>query len=217
MSNLPASASIANPIDGGKLLAPSALRNLAPIVELLRHAAPATGRALEIASGTGQHVIALAQALPDLHWHPSEIAPDRIASINAYAAEAGLDNLHPAQMLDATAQGWAAQHSAYDLIYLGNLLHLIPAPSAKAILHEAAKALTPAGRFVIYGPFKRAGVLTSEGDTKFDADLRGADPAIGYKDDTWVKEVLTDAGLGAIVTQQMPANNLAFIAQREPS
>jgi len=52
--------------------------------------APRRGRALEIASGTGQHITALARALPKLVWHPTEIAAERIASINAYAAEAAL-------------------------------------------------------------------------------------------------------------------------------
>jgi hypothetical protein len=217
MSRLPPSASIANPTEGGKLLAPSALRNVAPIVELLRHAAPASGRALEIASGTGQHITALATALPNLHWHPSEIAPDRITSINAYAAEARLDNLHPAQILNAASPDWAAQHTPYDLIYMGNLLHLIPATAAVMILSEAAKALTPMGRFVIYGPFMREGVLTSDGDAKFHGELRNANPAIGYKDDVWIKQILTEVGLTAIVAQKMPANNLAFIAQQEPS
>lgn len=63
----------------------------------------------------------------------------------------------------------------------------------------------------------RAGILTSEGDAKFHSELRGANPAIGYKDDAWIKQMLTAAGLRAIVVHEMPANNLAFIAQQEPS
>ncbi|MEP1765561.1 MAG: DUF938 domain-containing protein [Sulfitobacter sp.] len=210
-------ASIATPTENGKLSAPSALRNLASIVDLLRSTAPASGRVLEIASGTGQHITALASALPDLHWHPTEIATDRIASINAYAEEAGLGNLHPAQILDAAQVGWATQHRPYDLIYMGNILHLIPMAAAATILSEAANALAPKGRFVIYGPFMRAGALTSDGDQTFHNQLQRADPAVGYKDDIWVKQILTQAGLSAIVAQDMPANNLAFIAQQEPS
>jgi len=213
MTRLPPSASIAEPLEGAKLHAPSAARNAAAIVDLLRGIAPATGRALEIASGTGQHVLALATALPHLDWHPSEIEPARLASIDAHAADARLPNLRRAQRLDATQEGWARDHAPYDLIHLGNLLHLISDRAAHALLAEAPNALGPAGVFTVYGPFLRAGVLTSEGDARFDAELRAADPAIGYKDDLWITEMLTSAGL--LVTQrEMPANNLVFIARK---
>jgi predicted O-methyltransferase YrrM len=214
MSKLPPSASIAEAAGGAKLHAPSAARNGPAIVALIQQIAPARGRALEIASGTGQHVAELACALPQIDWHPSEIDPLRIASVDAYVAEAGLENLHSAQQLDATRDGWSAAHRPYDLVHLSNLLHLIPEPAAKAVITEAASAVADNGLLVLYGPFKRGGALTSQGDTTFDAELRAADPAIGYKDDAWVTRVLTQAGLTLIAIREMPANNLAFIASR---
>jgi hypothetical protein len=214
MSHLPPSASIASPAGGAKLHAPSADRNTPMIVALLRAVAPATGSALEIASGTGQHIVALATALPQLNWYPTEVEPDRIASIDAYAAEAGLPNLHLAHHLDATQPGWGQTQGPFDIIHLGNLLHLIPQPAAAVLLTQAAAALTPKGAFTLYGPFMRAGVLTSEGDAQFDAELRATDPAIGYKDDRWVADLLTSVGLHVTVNA-MPANNLAFIARRK--
>jgi predicted O-methyltransferase YrrM len=213
MSGLPPSASVATAAADGKLHAPSAARNTAVIVALLRDVAPPQGRALEIASGTGQHAVALATALPHLDWFPTEVAPERLSSIDAYARAARLPNLHAAQHLDATAQGWAGGCTPYDLIHLGNLLHLISQDAALTLLTEASKALTPKGTFIIYGPFMREGILTSEGDAQFDAELRAADPAIGYKDDAWVNEVMTSSGLHPSV-RNMPANNLAFIARR---
>lgn len=215
MTRLPPSASVAQPIGENKLFAPSALRNEPAITALLRGVAPESGRALEIASGTGQHVTAFAAALPGLLWQPTEIAADRIASIDAYAAEAALPNLAPARSLDASAPGWARDHPPYALIYMGNLLHLLPEPTAAAILVQTAQALETGGIFVIYGPFKRAGTLTSEGDIRFDAELRAADPAIGYKDVEWATHLLTGAGLTAAPPHEMPANNLALIARRE--
>ena len=213
MSSLPPSASIATPTKGDKLFAPSAERNLSVIIAFLSEVAPPQGRALEIASGTGQHITALAAALPNIDWFPSEIAPDRIASINAYAAAAQLGNLHPTVALDATKQGWSAHHAPFDLIHLGNLLHLISQPAAHILLTQAARALGPEGTLTLYGPFMRNGALTSEGDAQFHAELSTADPAIGYKDDRWINEVLTSAGLSFSV-REMPANNLAFIAKR---
>ncbi|KEJ88982.1 DUF938 domain-containing protein [Sulfitobacter donghicola] len=217
MSKLPASASVAADTGDGKLVAPSALRNVTAIVDLLQKVAPETGRALEIASGTGQHALAFATAFPTLDWHPTEAAPDRLTSINIYVEEANLSNLHPATALDASINGWGQDQPPADLIYLGNLLHLISAKDAQTVLCEAAQALAPQGRFVIYGPFKRNGLLTSEGDVRFDADLRGSDPDIGYKDDQWVKQVLTQNGLQVSLVQEMPANNLAIISKREPT
>lgn len=215
MSRLPPSASVVAPSQGAMLFAPSATRNVDAIVTLLRSVAPPRGRALEIASGTGQHIVAIAHAVPRMHWHPTEIAADRIASINAYATQANASNLHPAQMLDATRTGWATQHAPYDLIHLSNLLHLISGSATKALISEAAKALAPEGQFILYGPFMRAGTLTSQGDAKFHAELRAADPAIGYKDDAWIKQTLQHVGLTLSAVRDMPANNLAFIARRE--
>lgn len=188
---------------------------MSAILALLEAVAPAHGRALEIASGTGQHVTAFAAALPALRWYPTEIAPDRLASIDAYATAAGLPNLCPATILNAACAGWGANHTPYDLIYLGNLLHLIPQDAAQTVLQEAAQALTPTGRLVIYGPFMRGGVLTSEGDRRFHGELCAADPEIGYKNDDWVRQVLVSSRLTLTEVREMPANNLSFIAQPE--
>lgn len=214
MSKLPTSASVATAVEGAKLSAPSALRNLPVILDLILTHAPAQGRALEIASGTGQHITALAERFPNIDWFPTEISPERIASIDAYAAEAALPNLRPAQMLDAAQVGWSAQHAACNLVYLGNLLHLIPQSAAQTILTEAAQTLAPSGTAIFYGPFMRNGLLTSEGDARFDAQLREADSAIGYKDDQWVQDILTRSGL-TVTVEPMPANNIAFIARRD--
>ncbi len=217
MTRLPPSASVAHAGEGVKLHAPAAARNAAALTELLLGHAPTTGTALEIASGTGQHVTAFASALPDLHWTPSEIDAARRASIDAHVAEAGLDNVAPAALLDATAPGWGASQRSKDLIVLINLLHLIPMRAVATIIHESALALAPRGTLILYGPFKRGGTLTSDGDLRFDAELRAADPAIGYKDDLDIANLLSDAALSPIDAIEMPANNLAFIAGKPGS
>lgn len=205
----PEGASFVEANEGAKLFAPSAARNLAPIASELAKIAPHRGKALEIASGTGQHVIAHAKAHPDILWQPSEIDEDRIASINTYVVQSGLHNLHPAIELDATAPGWGSKRS-YDAMLLSNLLHLISTQEAQTLLTEAAQALSPNGRFMIYGPFMRSGRLTSEGDTNFHNSLRTQDPEIGYKDDGWLEATAQDAGLTLYRKTEMPANNLAF-------
>ena len=211
---LPPSASVANPAGGAKLHTPAAARNVDALTELLREHAPARGSALEIASGTGQHIVAFARALPGLDWQPTDIDATRRASIDAYGAEAGLDNLTEALALDATEPGWGADHAPRDLVLLVNLLHLITMAKVETVIAEAAKALAPGGVLILYGPFMRDGRLTSAGDLRFDADLRAADPGIGYKDTLDIARLLSDAALSPIDTREMPANNLAFIARK---
>ena len=212
--NLPDSASVAEPGADGRLHAPSAGRNVTPLTDLLRRHAPCRGDALELASGTGQHAAAFAAALPGLTWQPTEIDPGRRASIDAWAAEAARPNLLAARELDATAPGWHAEHAGRDLIVVVNLLHLIATREARTLIDEAARALAPGGRFVIYGPFLRDGRAVSEGDQRFDASLRAQDPEIGYKDAAEVTGWLTEAGLTMVDTAAMPANNLSLVAER---
>lgn len=210
----PPSASIAEPGQGAQLFAPSAARNAGPLCDLLGHVAPQQGRALELASGTGQHVVAFARALPDLNWQPSDIAPDRRASIDAHARASGLTNIAPALDLDASIPGWGATHGDQALIVVVNLLHLISAPEAATVIAEAASALAHGGRLVIYGPFMREGALTSAGDCDFHAALVAQDPEIGYKDVSDICATAQAAGLKPVDQIDMPANNLALIFER---
>ena len=212
--DVPSTASFAETTPDGRLFAPSAARNAGPLGDLLADLAPARGSALELASGTGQHVAAFAARLPGLHWQPTEIDPARRTSIDAYLAEAGLANTAPAQDLDATRPGWGADHAGQALILLVNLLHLISAAEAQILITEAATALSPEGLFLVYGPFMRTGELTSEGDRTFHASLTAQDGEIGYKDDGEIIAMMQAAGLDLVRVVEMPANNLALVARR---
>ncbi|WP_338051996.1 DUF938 domain-containing protein [Roseicyclus persicicus] len=197
-----------------RLSAPSALRNRDAICAELRRLAPPAGRALEIASGTGEHVIRFAAALPGLDWQPTDPDPARRASIAAWAAGAGLPNLRPPLPLDAARPGWADRHGPVDLVVLVNLLHLISRPEADAALAEVARVLAPGGVFVLYGPFLRDGAATSPGDAAFHASLQAQDPAIGYKDVIDTCAHLVACGLRHVETVAMPANNLLLAFDR---
>ena len=197
----------------GRRHAPSALRNQAPILQVLRAEAPARGTLLEIASGSGQHAAAGARALPGLIWQPSDANPDNLTSITAWAAHDPQPNLRAPVVLDAASPGWAGQWPAQDIVLIINLLHLIPAEVASAILSESACALAPTGKLLVYGPFLRDGQTTSDGDAAFDASLRAQDPGIGYKDLAWVQAQFAGAGLATRITP-MPANNLMLVGTR---
>ena len=203
----------ADTLPDGRRMAPSAARNLAPLLDMLANVAPATGRALELASGTGQHIAAFAAAHPGLDWQPTDVNPGNLASIRAWATDAACPNLRAPVLLDAGTEGWAAAHGGLALVVAINLLHLVPEATAETALSEAAAALAPGGIALFYGPFLRRGRATSEGDAAFDASLRAQDPHIGYKDAEWVKGCLARAGL-AVELRAMPANNLTFLARK---
>ncbi|WP_299354774.1 DUF938 domain-containing protein [uncultured Shimia sp.] len=211
---LPETASVAHSADGGRLFAPSAARNTDAIVTLAAEVAPSGGQALEIASGTGQHIVALAKALPHLHWQPSEVDPERRASIDNYVAHAQLENLATAVELDATNPGWSATYCGQSFILLVNLLHLISDREARTLISEAAAALAPGGVLMIYGPFMRDTDLTSEGDAAFHASLKEKDPEIGYKSDFDVLDWGQSQWLDYLDMVEMPANNLAILFQK---
>lgn len=210
--NLPDSASVADSHEDGRMFAPSAARNAAAILEVLQRIAPPAGTVLEIASGTGEHVLRFAKAMPGLIWQPSEVDDTRIASIRAWTHEC--DNILDPLRLDATVAGWSQDHYPPTMIFLSNLLHLISETEAQTLVLEAARALAPGGIFLIYGPFRRGTTFASDGDQGFHAELIAQDPAIGYKAFETVQTWLSEGGLDDLGVIQMPANNLILTAQR---
>ena len=198
------------PAEGGLLHAPSAARNLAPILDVLLPALPHAGRVLELASGTGQHVAAMAAHRADLTFQPTEPDADRRAAIDARCRT--LENVGPARALDACAPGWGAE-LAIEAVVLVNLLHLISDAEVAVLLDEVAQAVAPGGLFALYGPFLRGGQAVSEGDAAFHLSLQAQDPAIGYKEIEVVETVLSALGF-AVDRREMPANNLMLLARK---
>ena len=213
-TNTPANASVVVPSNDGRLSAPSAEKNAGPITDLVKEFASEKGEALEIASGTGQHIIKLAIAKPNLNWQPSDIDQLRISSIETWCNDYDFANVKPPVILDATEIGWSAKFNSQTFILLVNLMHLISKDEAKILITEIALALAPGGRSIIYGPFKRNGKLTSAGDQTFHLSLIKADPQIGYKNDDWMIARFKDAKLKLLKVALMPANNLAFIFEK---
>lgn len=201
-------------MNDARLLAPSAERNAGPIIEVVRVFAPETGMALEIASGTGQHITKLATVRPQLIWQPSDIDADRLASIDAWSKANNLSNVKPAVSLDATEVGWSTKYRYKNFILLVNLIHLVNESEAIRIIHEISSTLSPGGRLIIYGPFMRKGKLTSRGDISFHQRLQRSNPGIGYKNDMWMLDQFGRSKLNFLKISEMPANNLVFIVEK---
>ncbi len=214
-TKLPETASVANSKGDARLFAPSAEKNSAPIVNLIKQIAPKSGEAFEIASGTGQHIVKLALSLPNLSWSPSEVDEERIKSISAWIKAENLSNIKPPLHLDATETGWSKSLPQSDFILLVNLLHLISWSETEILISELSKALKTEGIALIYGPFMRNGELTSEGDRKFHVSLNQTEPDIGYKDDLDMQRLFSNFGLSCLEKVEMPANNLAFVLKKD--
>ena len=73
--------------------APAALRNRDFILDVLRDVLPITGVMLEIASGTGEHIVHFARNLPGLVFQPSDAEPDASLSIAAWVKATGVTNV----------------------------------------------------------------------------------------------------------------------------
>jgi hypothetical protein len=198
----------------GRLFAPSAGRNSAPIVNLIKRIAPEPGNALEIASGTGQHIVQLALSLPNIIWSPSDVEGERLKSISAWVESENLLNIKPPMYLDATETGWAKSLPKSNFILLVNLLHLISWDETETLISELSIALKTKGIALVYGPFMRNGQLISEGDKNFHTSLIQTDPDIGYKNDLEMLTLFSNSGLVHLETVEMPANNAAFVLQK---
>ncbi|MDA5095215.1 DUF938 domain-containing protein [Aliiroseovarius sp. KMU-50] len=200
--------------DDVRLSAPSAERNIAPIVKALKPYLPAQGYGLEIASGTGQHAIAFAAAFPGIVWQPTDIADERLDSIDAWRAQAGHRNMRLAQYLDATDPGWCA--SGFDVIVTVNLMHLVTDHDMTAVIAGVGRSLDNGGRWCLYGPFRSGGGFRSEGDLIFHNALRKDDPTIGYKEIETIGEIAAAHRLVRVDLSDMPANNLMGIFEKRP-
>lgn len=193
-------------------LAPAAERNRGPILEVLRRHLPATGRVLEIASGTGQHVAHFAAALPDLDWQPSDASPASLPSIAAWVADAGLANVRAPIVLDVTADPWPVERA--DAIVCINMIHISPWASTEGLLRGAERLLPPGGVLYLYGPYKRGGQHTAPSNAEFDASLKARNPAWGVRNLEDVLALAQAHGLEFVETAEMPANNLSVVLRR---
>jgi SAM-dependent methyltransferase len=194
---------------------PSAERNREPILAVLRDALPATGRVLEIASGTGQHAMCFAGALPGLDWQPSDADPDARVSIAAWIAHDGLRNVRAPLALDVRQPDWGVD-AALDAVVCINMIHISPWSAAEALFAGASRRLVDGGVLYLYGPYKRAGAHTAPSNDAFDQQLRSRDPEWGVRDMEAVIALGVPVGLVCDEPIAMPANNFSLVFRKRP-
>ena len=200
---------------GGKRHAPATARNRDAIAQILAQTLPASGLVLEIASGSGEHIVHFARCFPALRWLPSDPDPAALASITAWADESALPNVSPPLQIDAAdPEAWPIGEA--DALLCINMVHIAPWAATLGLLHGAAMLLPQGAPLFLYGPYFRRDVETAPSNLAFDESLRARDPAWGLR---WVHDVeAAAAGEGFALERvaEMPANNLSLIFRRGP-
>lgn len=201
------------PSDRSARTAPAVARNREPILQVLKGLLPPQGRVLEIASGTGEHAVFFAAALPDISWRPSDRDAASLASIAAWREAASLSNLMAPLRVDASVPAsWPTD--PVDAVVCINMLHISPWAAAEGLFAGAAKVLAAKGLLFLYGPFIEPDRATASSNLAFDQDLRSRDPAWGVRGLDAVTALARRNGFGLAARVEMPANNLSVAFRR---
>lgn len=173
---------------------------------------PAQGAVLEVSSGTGQHVLHFAQAMPHIRWQPTEQDVDCLKSIASWLAQAPTPNVNAPLHLDVHDESWPVHDVA--AVVCMNMIHIAPPSATEALLRGAGKVIARGGILFLYGPFRRNGRHTSASNETFDALLKAKNPEWGVRNVEDVVHLAATVGLELEQTHDMPANNLAVIFRR---
>jgi hypothetical protein len=195
-----------------RLQYPATLRNRDAILDVLHGALPPTGLVLEIASGSGEHVVHFARALPGLTFEPSDPEHAALQSIKAWTQDSGAANVLPPVMLDAASDRWPI--ASADAILCINMIHISPWRATEGLLHGAAKLLREGAPLYLYGPYRRADAVTAPSNEAFDASLKSRNAEWGLRDLEAVAALARDEGFSAPAVTEMPANNLSVVFRR---
>jgi hypothetical protein len=166
--------------DEARLYSPAAARNREPIFHVLERHLPQRGLVLEIASGSGEHIVHFARnSEPGLTFQPSDPDPSACASIDAWSVALGLSNVRPAVALDAELSDWHLSHA--DAVLCINMIHIAPWTATIGLMRGAAQLLPSGCMLYLYGPFRRTGEHTAPSNEQFDQALRNRNSAWGAR------------------------------------
>lgn len=196
-----------------RLSSPAALRNRVPIADLLRPVLPESGTVLELASGSGEHVIHFASLFPQLVWQPSDPSPEARASIAEWVESEGLTNVLPPLDIDASSETWPLQRA--DAMITINMIHISPWPATQGLLAGAGRLLPAGAPLILYGPYRREGQPLVPSNVEFDASLRARNSAWGIRLLEDVASLAEQSGLSLTSVTELPANNLGVIFTRQ--
>lgn len=190
--------------------APACARNREPILAVLREHFADRRSLLEIGSGTGQHAIFFAAALPHLTWQTSE-RPENLAGIQAWLNDAALPNT-PAPLLLDVNQVWPS--GRFDAVFGANILHIMRWDEVERMFAHLPEIMTADAKLIVYGAFNYSGRFISESNAAFDASLKQRSSHQGIRDFEAVNALAARAGLRLAEDRAMPSNNRCLVWHR---
>ena len=193
-----------------KPFSPACERNRDAILDVLRVQFADRLNVLEIGSGTGQHAVHMAAALPHLTWQTSDVAAN-LPGIRMWLADAGLHNTPAPLTFDING---AMPGSRYDAIFSANTLHIMGWTEVERLFAGISQLMSERALLTVYGPFNYSSAFTSPGNAAFDAALREDDPKRGIRDFEAVDALARAARLQLREDRPMPANNRCITWQR---
>lgn len=195
----------------GKPYASASARNAAPILGVLQHEFRDASTVFEIGSGTGQHAVTFAAAMPRLAWQTSDLEQSH-KGIRAWIEESGLDNVLPPVNFDVLSA--KAASAAYDAVFSANTAHIMSYAAVEKMFELVGSMLRAQGVFCLYGPFSRGGRFSTASNEAFDTSLRARNCAMGIRDLDELEVLAGRNGMQLARTYAMPANNLLVIWAR---
>ncbi len=179
-------------------------RNKHGILEVLREILTTPGLVLEVGSGTGQHAAFFSRNLPHLEWQPTDLA-ENLASIRAWAADEGPQNLLEPLVLDLLSGEWPAIQ--VQAIVCINTIHIVSWAGVQQLFLGAGQLLPVGGVFYAYGAYRYADRTLEPSNQQFDRWLKVRDPVSGIRDFEAVNELAKENGMRLVNDRAMPANN----------
>ena len=192
--------------------APATMRNRDAIVAVLKDILPASGLVLEVASGTGEHIVYFGRTFPDLSFQPSDPDPACCESIAAWTKREVMANVLPPLQLDAQAREWDVPKLAAILCI--NMVHISPWESSIGLFKKAGALLDPGAPLYLYGPYLRADVETAPGNLAFERSLKSRDLRWGLRDVADMDALAMQNGFVRESLTEMPANNISLVYRK---
>ncbi|WP_321528799.1 DUF938 domain-containing protein [Sedimenticola selenatireducens] len=187
-------------------------QNRDPILSVIQPLFAELTRVLEIGSGTGQHAVYFAAAMPHLTWHTSDCL-EYHDGIRLWLEEAALPNVRPPLQLDVARSVWPSLD--VEAVFSANTAHIMHWPEVEAMFAGVGGLLPAGGLFALYGPFNYQGRFTSDSNARFDGWLKQRDPAMGVRDFEALDCLANAAGMALMQDFEMPANNRILCWRRQ--
>ncbi|MCL7944798.1 DUF938 domain-containing protein [Marinobacter sp. ATCH36] len=182
--------------------------NKQPILERIRDIFINPGTILEIGTGTGQHAVHFAAALPHLIWQPSD-RPGATDHCIGWIEDAALHNVRPPLELNVASEIWPLD--SIDGAYSANTAHIMAWEEVEAMFAGLGKRLGSGKPFCLYGPFSYGKKHTSDSNRQFDRHLRQQSPQMGIRDVDHLLTLARQVEFRLENDLEMPANNRLLV------